>query len=104
MKQQIEFRKVLEHEIKMLNEIEKKRNKIRKEAHDKHMDKMLDKMGAPVKWISGYKSKTLDCVPFCWFFLRLGILNIKELRCLFIFIYMFFFASHRGGGGDRYQM
>lgn len=59
MKQQIEFRKVLEHEIKLLNEIEKKRNKIRKEAHDKHMDRMLDKMGAPVKWISSYKSKSL---------------------------------------------
>ncbi|XP_055326700.1 IQ and ubiquitin-like domain-containing protein [Sitodiplosis mosellana] len=54
-KQQVEFTKVLEHEIKLLNEIEKKRNKMRKEAYDKHMDQLLDKMGAPVKWI-GYKN------------------------------------------------
>ena len=45
----------MDEEVKFLNEIEKKRNEIRKEAHEKFMDGMLDKMGAPVKWI-GYKS------------------------------------------------
>lgn len=54
--QQVQFTQLLEEEIRLLNEIEKKRNKIRKEAYDKHMDKMLDKMGEPIKWI-GYKSK-----------------------------------------------
>lgn len=54
-KQQIEFNKLLEEEVRLLNEVDRKRNKIRKEAHDKHMDQMLDKMGAPIKWI-GYKS------------------------------------------------
>lgn len=53
--QHVEFTKVLEEEIKLLQIKERKRNKIRKEAHDKRMDKMLDEMGAPVKWI-GYKS------------------------------------------------
>lgn len=53
--QQIEFQKLLNEEVRILNEIEKKRNKIRKQAHEKFMDEMLDKMGAPVKWI-GYKS------------------------------------------------
>lgn len=56
--QQIEFHKLLEEEVKLLNEMEKKRNKIRKEAHERYMDRMLDKMGAPVKWI-GYKSKRI---------------------------------------------
>lgn len=46
----------MKDEIRLLNELEKKRNKIRKEAHEIHMDKVLDKMGAPVKWI-GYKSR-----------------------------------------------
>lgn len=64
-RQQIEFTKVLEEEIRLLNEIEKKRNKIRREAHDKHMDKLLDKMGAPVKWI-GYKSNSQKT---CFYFL-----------------------------------
>lgn len=54
-KQQIEFQNLLDEEVRILNEIEKKRNKIRKQAHEKFMDEMLDKMGAPVKWI-GYKS------------------------------------------------
>lgn len=54
-KQQIEFQKLLVEEVKILNVIEKKRNKIRKQAHEKCMDEMLDTMGAPVKWI-GYKS------------------------------------------------
>lgn len=53
--QQIEFKRLLDEEVRLLNEIEKKRNKIRKETHEKFMDEMLDKMGAPVKWI-GYKS------------------------------------------------
>lgn len=41
--------------MKILNEIEKKRNEIRAQAHEKFMEEMLDRMGAPVKWI-GYKS------------------------------------------------
>ncbi|XP_031621578.1 IQ and ubiquitin-like domain-containing protein [Contarinia nasturtii] len=53
--QQLEFSKLLEDEIRILNEIERKRNKIRKEAYDKHMDEMLDRMGAPIRWI-GYKN------------------------------------------------
>lgn len=60
-KQQIEFQKLLDEEVGILNGIEKKRNKIRKQAHEKFMDEMLDKMGAPVKWI-GYKSMINFCV------------------------------------------
>lgn len=60
-KQQIEFQKLLDEEVRILNEIGKKRNKQRKQGHEKFMDEMLDKMGAPVKWI-GYKSITaVDC-------------------------------------------
>lgn len=54
--QQDEFHKLLKEEIRLLNELDKKRNKIRKKAQEIHMDKMLDRMGAPVKWI-GYKSE-----------------------------------------------
>lgn len=53
--QQREYQNLLEEEVRLLNELERRRNKIRKVAHDKHMDRMLDQMGAPVKWI-GYKS------------------------------------------------
>lgn len=88
VKQQIEFTKVLEDEIKLLNEIEKKRNKIRKETHDKYMDQMLDKMGAPVKWI-GYKSNAFAPATHI----------LKIHNCLFIALYIlvsilvrFFFA------------
>lgn len=45
--------------MKILNEIENRRNEIRKHAHEKFMDEMLDKMGAPVKWI-GYKSMDFE--------------------------------------------
>lgn len=62
-KQQIEFQRLLDEEVRLLNEIEKKRNKVRKQAHEKFMDEMLDKMGAPVKWI-GYKSMS-KTVCFC---------------------------------------
>lgn len=82
VKQQIEFTKLLENEIKLMNEIQKRRNKIRKEAHDKQMDQMLDKMGAPVKWI-GYKSKSVlvsstsflkikNCVVYLFIYFLLG--------------------------------
>lgn len=54
-KQQIEFKRLLDEEVMILNEIERKRNKVRKEAHERFMEELLDKMGAPVKWI-GYKS------------------------------------------------
>lgn len=54
--QQNEFHKLLEEEVRLLKEIEKKRNQIRKAKHEKSMDRMLEEMGAPVKWI-GYKSK-----------------------------------------------
>lgn len=53
--QQSEYQHILEEEVRLLNELERKRNKIRKVAHDKHLDRILDQMGAPVKWI-GYKS------------------------------------------------
>lgn len=59
IQQQNEFHKLLQEEIRLLNEVEKKRHKIRKEAHEKNMDKMLDRMGAPVKWI-GYKSNNWE--------------------------------------------
>lgn len=67
-KQQIEFQRLLDEEVKILNEIERKRNEVRKEAHEKFMDEMLDKMGAPVKWF-GYKSTMTECIK-CNFILN----------------------------------
>lgn len=69
--QQTEYNKLLEEEVKLLNEVQKKRNTIRKEAYEKYMDRMLDKMGAPIKWI-GYKSKysNLRSLIYLLFFKR----------------------------------
>lgn len=77
-KQQIEFQKLLDEEVRILNEIERKRNEVRKQAHEKFMDEMLDKMGAPVKWI-GYKSMIImiDCRAY-------GSLNFISFANIFL--------------------
>lgn len=64
--------------MRILNEIDKKRNKLRKQANEKFLDEMLDKMGAPVKWI-GYKSMTtVDCC------VEYGPLNLILLANVFL--------------------
>lgn len=55
MKCQIECNSILKKEIKFLNEVEKKRNRIIKNAREKHNEELLIKLGKPVEWI-GYKS------------------------------------------------
>lgn len=54
MKQQ-EFTRILQEEIKLLNEIERKRNETMQIAVEEQNDKHLIQLGEPIKWI-GYKS------------------------------------------------
>lgn len=49
------LKKLLEHEIKLINEIRAKRQKLLNAQTDRN-ERILDRLGAPVKWI-GYKSK-----------------------------------------------
>lgn len=59
MKRQAEYNIILQQEIKLLNEIEKKRIHLQKQLTENRTEKLLDELGAPVKWI-GYKSKYLS--------------------------------------------
>lgn len=50
------FKQLLEDEIKLINEIRAKRQKLLSGQQNKKVEKILDRLGAPVKWV-GYKSK-----------------------------------------------
>lgn len=52
----VAYKQLLEHEIKLINEIRAKRQKILNDQQNKKVIKILDRLGAPVKWV-GYKSK-----------------------------------------------
>lgn len=45
---------LLEKEINLLNGIERQRAKVRKYLQEQQIEKALDEMGMPIKWI-GYK-------------------------------------------------
>lgn len=51
------YKELLAHEIKLINEIRAKRQKLLNEQQVNKVEKILDRLGAPVKWI-GYKSKS----------------------------------------------
>lgn len=53
---QMEFNKLLEQEIKILNVVESKRNQINKQNQEKNMENLLIQLGAPINW-TGYKSE-----------------------------------------------
>lgn len=53
-----EFTRILMEEIKLLNDIGRKRNETMKLAEDEKNEKLLVKLGEPVKWI-GYNSNDL---------------------------------------------
>lgn len=52
-----ELHLMLEKEIKLLNGIERQRTKVRAHLQDQKIEKELDKMGMPIKWI-GYRGKS----------------------------------------------
>lgn len=45
---------LLEKEINLLNGIERQRAKVRKHLQEQQIEKALDEMGMPIKWI-GYR-------------------------------------------------
>lgn len=53
-----EINSLLDKEITMLNAVERKWFKIRKDLHELKQEAELDKIGAPIKWV-GYKSNLL---------------------------------------------
>lgn len=55
------FKQLLEHEIKLINEIRAKRQKLLNGQQNKKVEKILDRLGSPVKWV-GYKSKKYNPV------------------------------------------
>lgn len=50
------FKQLLEYEIKLINEIRANRQKLLNSQQNKKVEKILDRLGVPVKWV-GYKSK-----------------------------------------------
>lgn len=52
----IAYKQLLEHEIKLINEIRTNRRKLLNDQQDNKVERILDRLGAPVKWV-GYKSK-----------------------------------------------
>lgn len=57
----IALKQLLEQEIKLINEIRAKRQKLLSGQHDNKIDKILDRLGAPIKW-NGYKSENAVAV------------------------------------------
>lgn len=64
IKKQQEFTRILQEEIKLLNEIDRKRNETMQLAVEEKNEKDLIQLGEPVKWI-GYKS--INCLFICDF-------------------------------------
>lgn len=58
-----ELHLMLEKEISLLNGIEKQRSKVRQYLQEQKIEKDLDEMGRPIKWI-GYRGKqsTMNCI------------------------------------------
>lgn len=54
-KKQQESTKILNEEIKLLNEIDRKRNEAMKSTMDEQNEKQIMKLGEPIRW-TGYKS------------------------------------------------
>lgn len=54
------LKQLLGHEIKLINEIRAKRQRLSNNQQSNKTEKILDRLGAPVQW-PGYKSKNCYC-------------------------------------------
>lgn len=64
IKKQQEFTRILQEEIKLLNEIDRKRNETMQLAVEEQNEKDLIQLGEPVKWIG---NKSINCLFICDF-------------------------------------
>lgn len=85
-KKQQESTRILNEEIKLLNEIDRKRNEAMKSTMDEQNEKQIMKLGKPIRW-TGYKSNyeieaiTIHIVPNQFYWLANVLYFFADIKC-----------------------